>query len=451
METLSRIDSLKDEQKAMESTLEEKRNEIKRLRDKDMNTGNENPQVIALTATLKQKEAEIEELKHLLNPRLRVRSVSTDGRLNSQLNMTVMGSMEQNGKIEFSHMEGGPVHESLNKDGDNLTKGRDENETKSSFSQEEDKREGVGDGIEKRGGQLQKLEKSGANTRNGVSEDTSNIGIDEEKNRADAIDTINDLDDEQEKRSSLERQLGKRKDSHQESRENGETDDDSRISRLPGRIGHLSRSKVKRWRTLARNRSLKRKVNSGIDAIENMTNRRLSKEYKDDIISREDGTVSDDETKTEPGRRKEMDDRKVNYFKQQNYDGTEDVKHRKMSGKTSHQVEGGFVMQRNHINSLAVAIEDKGVNREANNCTQGTDHVKVKETDKIKQNMNMYVKEPKKAELNSANGNETEEDIEVAYEQEPETEAHKGDVSGNFMSESSGGEENKEETDEPEF
>ncbi|KAE8686524.1 hypothetical protein F3Y22_tig00111059pilonHSYRG00170 [Hibiscus syriacus] len=66
METLSRIDSLKDEQKAMESTLEEKRNEIKQFRDKDMNTGNENPQVIALTATLKRKEAKIEELKHLL-------------------------------------------------------------------------------------------------------------------------------------------------------------------------------------------------------------------------------------------------------------------------------------------------------------------------------------------------------------------------------------------------
>ncbi|KAK8482117.1 hypothetical protein V6N11_063461 [Hibiscus sabdariffa] len=414
METIARIGSLEDEQKAMESTLEEKSNEIKQLRDKDMDTGNENPQVIALTATLKQKEAEIEELKHFLNPRVRVRSVSTDDASNSLVNMTVMGSMEQKGKTELGHNEGGRVHESLNTDGDNLSKGRDENETKSSFSQEEDRREGVG--------QLQKLEKSGANAKNEDSEDAGNSGIDGEKKHAGAIDTINDVDDEQEKRSSSGGQLGQHKDPHQESGEKVKTDDNSRISRLPGRIGHLSRSKGKRWRTLARNRSLKRKVNSGIVAVENVTSRGLSKEYKDDVRSREDGTVSNDETKTEPGRRKEMDDRKANHFKHQNSEDTEDVKHRKMSAKISHQVGGEIVMQRNHV--------------------------KFREADKN----NMGVKEPeKKAELDSANGNRTEEDIDVAHEQEPETEADKGDVSGDFMSESNGEVENKEETDESEF
>ncbi|GMI74802.1 hypothetical protein HRI_001149500 [Hibiscus trionum] len=417
VETISRIGSLKDEQKAMESTLEEKSNEIKQLRD----------QVIALTATLKQKEDEIEELKHLVNPRVRVRSVSTDEPLNSRVNMTVMGSMEQKGKTELGHKEGGRVHESLNKDGDNLSKGRDENETKSSFSQEEDRREGVGDGSEKRGGQLPKLENSGANAKNENAEDAGNLGIDGEKQHADAVDTINGADDEQEKRSSSGGQLGKRKDRHQESGEKVETDDNSRISRLPGRIGHLSRSKGKRWRTLARNRSLKRKVNSGIDAVENMTSRRLSKEYKDGVRSREDGTISDNETKSEPGWRKEMDDRKANYFKHQSSEDTEDVKHRKMSAKISHQVEGEIVMQRNHV--------------------------KVGKANKIKESMNnMGAKEPeKKAELNSANADGTEEDIEVAYEQETETEADKGDVSSNFMSESDGEVENKEETDEPEF
>ncbi|KAK8529629.1 hypothetical protein V6N12_060406 [Hibiscus sabdariffa] len=401
METIARIGSLEEEQKAMESTLEEKSNEIKQLRDKDMDTGNENPQVIALMATLRQKEAEIEELKHPLDPRVRVQSVSTDDASNSLVNMTVMGSMEQKGKTELGH-----------------------NETKSGFSREEDGREGVGNGIENKGGQLQKLENSGANAKNEDSEDAGNSGIDGEKKHAEAIDTINDVDDEQEKRSSSGGQLGKHKDPHQESGEKVKTDDNSRISRLPGRIGHLSRSKGKRWRTLARNRSLKKKVNSGIVAVENMTSRGLSKEYEDDVRSREDGTVSEDETKTEPGRTKEMDDRKDNHFMHQK---SEDVKHRKMSAKISHQVGGEILMQRNHV--------------------------KVREAGKNKKSVNkMGVKEPeKKAELDSAYGNRKEENTDVAYEQEPETEADKGDVSGDFMSESNGEVENKEETDEPEF
>ncbi|KAK8627198.1 hypothetical protein V6N13_134818 [Hibiscus sabdariffa] len=368
METISRIDSLKNEQKAMESALEEKSNEIKQLRDKDMNAGNENPHVIALTATLKQKEAEIEELKHRLNPRARVRSVSTVDSSNLQVNMTVMGSMDQKGKTGFIHEEGEQAHDSSFKGYINSSKGQDWTETQSDFSHGQDKREGFEDGSEKRGGQLQKLENLGANAKNADSEDARNYGTDGKINHANMID---DADDEQEKSSSFKGQLGKPKNHHRESdiqkrqpfreSEEVETDEKSWISRLPGRIGHLSISKGKRWRILARNRSLKRKVNSGINAVENMTSQRVSKEYKDDV----------------PGRRKEMDDRKANYFKHQNSEDNEGVEHRKMSAQTSHQVEGENATERNHDNPLAVAIEETGLSGEADNYTQGTNHDKV--------------------------------------------------------------------------
>ena len=176
LEMKSIIDSLKDEQKTMESELEEKLNEIKLLRDKNMDSGDENSQVIALTATLKQKEAEIEDLKHRLKSSVRVWSVNTDDPSNPAVNITSMGSMEQKEKTEFSHEEGGRVHESLYKGCDNSTKGQDGNETKSIYSQKEDNREGVEDGSEKKvettlkmgmtGGQLQKLESLGENARN---------------------------------------------------------------------------------------------------------------------------------------------------------------------------------------------------------------------------------------------------------------------------------------------
>ena len=116
------------------------------------------------------------------------------------------------------------------------------------------------------------------------------------------------------------------------------------------------------------------------------------------------------------------------------------MKDRSASAEISHQVKGGNAMQRNH-----------GVNGEASNYAHKANQVKVEEAaaaTNIKQNMNsMNVRElGKKAELNSADGDEMEEDTTVAYEQKPETEADNGEPS-----DSDGKEEYKEETDEFEF
>lgn len=70
LEMQSTIDSLKDEQRTMEIAIEEKQNEIKMLRAQDqISNEKENNQVAALVESLKQKEAEIEDLKRCLqNP-----------------------------------------------------------------------------------------------------------------------------------------------------------------------------------------------------------------------------------------------------------------------------------------------------------------------------------------------------------------------------------------------
>lgn len=70
LEMQSTIDSLKDEQRTMEIAIEEKQNEIKMLRAQDqISNEKENNQVAALVERLKQKEAEIEDLKRCLrNP-----------------------------------------------------------------------------------------------------------------------------------------------------------------------------------------------------------------------------------------------------------------------------------------------------------------------------------------------------------------------------------------------
>ncbi|XVE92815.1 hypothetical protein REPUB_Repub01dG0135000 [Reevesia pubescens] len=183
--------------------------------------------------------------------------------------------------------------------------------------------------------------------------------------------------DEQAEKSSFTGQLGELKNPHQEgeiqklqrTQEGGkklEIDENSRISRLPGRYGHLSRAKGKRWRILARNRFLKKNVNSEIDGTDSIS-RRFLKEYRDVVRSKGEGAVSDegkaDRGATETGLRKEIDHTKANLFKHQNAEYTEDMRQRKVSAKTNHQVKGENAMSRNHGNSLEIEVpENTGVN-----------------------------------------------------------------------------------------
>ncbi|KAI3457229.1 hypothetical protein Pfo_013892 [Paulownia fortunei] len=84
----STISSLKNEQRTMELAFQEKQNEAKLLREKYIEVKDQNPRVTALTEILRQKESEIEDLKHRLPEiedlkhhlelRAKVGSLSTD-------------------------------------------------------------------------------------------------------------------------------------------------------------------------------------------------------------------------------------------------------------------------------------------------------------------------------------------------------------------------------------
>ncbi|KAH7532928.1 hypothetical protein FEM48_Zijuj04G0074700 [Ziziphus jujuba var. spinosa] len=89
IEMQSTIDSLKDEQRTMEVAIEEKQNEIRMLRLKESaTTETENTQVTELIETLKQKDAEIEDLKkRLQNP---VKMSSDDDPSNPSVNLTTV-------------------------------------------------------------------------------------------------------------------------------------------------------------------------------------------------------------------------------------------------------------------------------------------------------------------------------------------------------------------------
>ncbi|PON80567.1 hypothetical protein PanWU01x14_001230 [Parasponia andersonii] len=98
IEMQSTIDSLKDEQRTMEAAIEEKQNEIMLLRiQQEMDNEKESSQLVALTERLKQKEAEIEDLKHRLQYPEKVWSVSTDDPSNPPLNLTM--AEDQKGRI----------------------------------------------------------------------------------------------------------------------------------------------------------------------------------------------------------------------------------------------------------------------------------------------------------------------------------------------------------------
>ncbi|KAL2328266.1 hypothetical protein Fmac_021693 [Flemingia macrophylla] len=67
VEMQSTLDSLKDEQKLMESAFEEQQNELRLMQEKRSNEGQGGSEIEALRENLKHKEANIEDLKHRLD------------------------------------------------------------------------------------------------------------------------------------------------------------------------------------------------------------------------------------------------------------------------------------------------------------------------------------------------------------------------------------------------
>ncbi|XP_028116490.1 uncharacterized protein LOC114314234 [Camellia sinensis] len=291
LEMQSTISSLKDEQRNMESSLEEKQNEIKLLQEKEIETGKEDPQVIALTETLKQKEAEIEGLKHRLEYPIKVWSVSTDDPSNPAVNLTETASMTWRGKNEEGGMKevSGGFHESTRyRAFENSNRGVDESLNEYTVyrdgdgsTRHEDRREdsvGFADTGETTGEHSQKLENSEKSANEdsrdglGIKEETKNANVTEAiVSHGDVLKTKSEDGDTEvmdgkehglaqiEERENLDSQGGENQQLGMNSRGGikMEMPDDLQAGagyRARGKHGYASKPKEKRWRILARKR-----------------------------------------------------------------------------------------------------------------------------------------------------------------------------------------------------
>ncbi|XP_057488224.1 uncharacterized protein LOC130774219 [Actinidia eriantha] len=231
LEMESTISSLKDEQRTVESALEENQTKIKSLREKEIEANKENPQVVALIETLKQKDAEIEDLKRLLKYPVKVWSMSADDPSNSAGNLTQTTS----------------INESIDRDGDVIrgdgmgftnTRGMIDNSRNAVFRE----RNTAGD-------------KSSDEVHGKKSTDSQGdgLGVREAKNNANATETIVNHGDDGKARDEYEHEIAGTGNLKSQAGA-GDT--------LRGKQGHAKHPKGKRWRTIAR----KRRQGSGVNA-----------------------------------------------------------------------------------------------------------------------------------------------------------------------------------------
>ena len=338
----STIDSIKDEQKIMESTLEDKQNEIKMLREMNIDADKGNLQMADLIESLKQKEAEIEELKHHLEYPAKKWSVSTDDPSSPPINMTVSSNMVNEGNIEVDKSKEKEVqlHETAY-DGNGLdSRGNGGNSTSTNLEKQGDtaivenaseSRVGIADRREvSEEKESQKLDGSRNGSSIGIDKDQEYenessqgkraSGAGEENNTSNATETIvsrigrasktadahNDEKsrDREEHKFNLDGQPGlenvQEAEDRQETLRGGakrEMADNSR-SRGQDRYHHASRVRGKRRTVVAKNRLLESR-NDVNNVAEKTRNRKFPRDDQGRLIYREGGRASIDGTTEE--------------------------------------------------------------------------------------------------------------------------------------------------------
>lgn len=297
VEMQSTIDSLKDEQKIMESALEEKQKEIKLQRETNIDPEKENQQMIALMESLKQKETEIEDLKRRYENPTKILSVSTDDPSNPQTNLNETPNYS-NGENSLTGNRSDDTSTTL-VNSENTARLENRIESKAVIV---DRRE---ESIE----QLTTVENSAEGLRNegavdvshgnskGNSQDNGVSVAGQENNIANATEGIaslvgkvsqventdNDmkLADEEKHKVARDEQLGLKSSQQEEDRDQGtfkggvklELTDNTRSSSSRAKGKH---AKGKRWRMLARNRKLENNRNYERNEDQSQTTRRFS-------------------------------------------------------------------------------------------------------------------------------------------------------------------------------
>lgn len=379
LEMQSTIGSMKDEQKIMESALEEKQSEIKMLRETNKGAEKETLQMEVLRESLKQKEAEIEDLKHRLDYPAKIWSVSTDDPSSPPVNRTATLNMISENKIEAGKSEEEVLlQESANdSDGLNSTRGNGGNTT--SINQEQggdtatvenasESKVAIPDRIEEpREEQLQILEGSRNGRAIGINNDQVNksessqekgtSGSGEENNASNATETnvsrigrvskITDADNEEKSKDGEEHKVtrdGKLElENVQEAEGHQETFrgdvklkmmDNSRNTRKE-KYRHAGRVRGKRGEMGTRNRLLEIR-NHENNGAEKMRSRKSPTDDQGRLIDREEGRASND-GKTEEIR-KAVDSSDGKTMEHQNHEDSKDLQNKLGKDGTNHQM-----------------------------------------------------------------------------------------------------------------
>lgn len=257
LEMQSTIDSLKDEQRTVEVAFEEKQNEIKLLRLKEINVGttdqsDQNSQVTALIESLKQKDAEIEDLKHrLLHYQLKVWSVSSDDPSNPSVTT-------ENGEKTMTGSEERSGNTTVTKEGE--TKRVEEIENR--VEEDSNMRDMMGN-------EKQSIE-------DGNSKRNENETISDNGGKEIDLKTVDGEGFE----AKINGQLGKVDDPQGEGQELlWNSKGNNAWSTMRGKHGSVSDTKGKRWRLITKNRRLENRnfKNNGV-----LTSMRSRKFYEDD-------------------------------------------------------------------------------------------------------------------------------------------------------------------------
>ncbi|KAL3565729.1 hypothetical protein D5086_033775 [Populus alba] len=481
LEMQSTIDSIKDEQKIMESALEEKQNEIKMLREMNIDADKGNLQMADLIESLKQKEAEIDELKHHLEYPAKKWSVSTDDPSSPPINTTISSNMVNEGNIEVdkSKEEEVQLHETAN-DGNGLdSRGNGGNSTSTNLEKQGDtaivenaseSRVGIADRREvSEEKESQKLDGSRNGSSIGIdknqdyenesSQEKRASGAGEENNTSNATETIvsrigrasktadahNDEKsrDREEQKFNLDGQPElenvQEAEDRQEPLRGGaklEMVDNSR-SRGKERYRHASRVRGKRSTVVARNRLLESR-NDVNNVAEKTRNRKFPMDDQGRLIYREEITkaVGSSETKS---------------IEHQNHEDSKDLENKLGEDRTNQQMsEVHETMKRLPVAHDAKVLTNGSLDGQLSNIRSNDrkqsldeDQQQARGTEESRNSSNMNTKENSDEQVKNISKHERQEQME-----DSDVEHETDDFTGVSDLDK---EEYREETDESDF
>ncbi|KAL1325127.1 hypothetical protein HN51_035224 [Arachis hypogaea] len=277
VEMQSTMDSLRDEQKVMESAFEEKQNELRTMQEKGINLGGGNSQVTALREDLKKKEEEIENLKGRLE--IPAKTLNDPGIIRK----TVIG----NGTVEAQDQiekEEHSLDTTKTGDGDVKTEVKDE---------------------------IQNTERAGEGTEG--HRDDNGGGVTTKDVEAEVVD------------SEVKNAIREEKPGQIESNANA-GDEESKVRELADSAGtkkkhvRVSRMKGKRWKTIVKNKLMERNGISASHAEISKGNEKANVEVEGEL-------------KENAAREKEQ----ANLLKPENHEISKDVRNM-IVNDTNHQV-----------------------------------------------------------------------------------------------------------------